>query len=159
MHQELPTVVCLQVHLLDEQSVVFNEDNDPQTIIDQAATKHSTLTAYFKANADNLPGARTLLYQQFPQSFVWVKKDTKWKVRQRGFAIGRMYFAGPSAGEQFFLRTLLTVVRGAVSFEDLCTIDGVVHPTYHAACKARGALTTGKMLYACPGRGSRITEW
>jgi hypothetical protein len=51
-----------------------------------------------------------------------------------------MYFAGPQAGERFYLRTLLTVVRGATSFEHLRTVDGVVHPTFQAACRAHGLL-------------------
>lgn len=55
-----------------------------------------------------------------------------------------MYFIKPTAGEQFYLRTLLTVVRGATSFEDLRRVPGHNHnnpyPTYHAACLARGLL-------------------
>lgn len=141
MHEEHPNVVRLQVHLPDEQSVIFDTDDDPQEVLDRAATKDTTLTAYFKANATLGRVAQTLLYQQFPQEFVWIKKDTKWQLRRRGgFSIGRMYFAGPAAGERFYLRTLLTVVPGATSFEDLRTVDGVVCPTFQAACLARGLL-------------------
>jgi hypothetical protein len=127
MHEELPTVVRLQLHLPNEQTVIFDEDHDAQTILARAAAKDTTLTGYFKANAQDMPGARALLYQEFPQHFVWLKKSNQqtWKVRKQGFAIGRMYFAGPQAGERFYLRTLLTVVRGAVSFQDLRTFNGV----------------------------------
>ena len=141
MHQELPTVVRLQLHLPNEQSVVFDPNDNPEDILDRAANKSTTLEAYFKANATNLKGLRTdareCLYQEFPQHFVWIK-NKHWKPRQKGFAIGRMYFAGPSAGERFFLRTLLTVVRGATSFEDLRTVDGHCHATFQEACLARG---------------------
>jgi len=142
MHHESPTVVRLQIHLPDEQSIVFDQNEDAQDVIDRAASKDTTLTAYFKANSADLPEARVHLYQEFPQHFVWVKNRTQqtWKPRQRGFAIGRMYFAGPSAGERFYLRTLLTVVRGAKSFDDLRTLDGVVYPTFQAACLAHGLL-------------------
>lgn len=51
-----------------------------------------------------------------------------------------MVFIPPTAGEQFYLRTLLAVVKGPKSFEDLRTFEGVVHPTFHAACLARGLL-------------------
>ena len=53
-----------------------------------------------------------------------------------------MYFIKPTAGEQYYLRTLLTVVKGAKSFEDLHRIPGQHEPlpTYHAACVARGLL-------------------
>jgi hypothetical protein len=51
-----------------------------------------------------------------------------------------MYFATPSAGEKFYLCTLLTVVKGPTSFENLCTVDGHLHPTFKAACLAQGLL-------------------
>lgn len=43
----------------------------------------------------------------------------KLSIRQRDPAIGRMYFVPPTAGERFYLQTLLTVVKGAKSFDDL----------------------------------------
>ena len=33
---------------------------------------------------------------------------------------------------------LLTHVRGAISFEALCTVNGVAHPTFQSACLALG---------------------
>jgi hypothetical protein len=69
MHQELPTVVRLQVHLPDEQSVVYDQDEDPQDVFEQAAMKDTTLTPYFKANKESAM-TRQYLYQEFPQHFV-----------------------------------------------------------------------------------------
>ena len=48
-----------------------------------------------------------------------------------------MYFIKPT-GEQFYLCILLTVMKGAKSFEDLHRIPGQNEPlpTYHAACVA-----------------------
>jgi hypothetical protein len=94
---------------------------------------------YFKANA-KYPEAKDLLYQDFPSKFVWNDKKHEWKPRQRGFAIGRMYYAHPNSGERFYLRTLLSAVKGATSFQDLRTVNGVLHPTFHAACLAHGLL-------------------
>jgi hypothetical protein len=71
---------------------------------------------------------------------VWNKKSYKWTKRQRGFAIGRMYYAHPSSGERFYIRLLLTVVKGAKGFEHLRTFEGTVHPTFKAACIAHGLL-------------------
>ena len=42
--------------------------------------------------------------------------------------------------EQFFMRTLLLHRCGPTSFEDLRTIDGVIYPTYHQACRALNLL-------------------
>src|ERR1700691_2044709 len=60
-----------------------------------------------------------------------------------------MYFASPSSGERFYLRTLLTVVKGATSFEDLHTVDGVLWPTFKHACKERGLLQDDKEWIEC----------
>ena len=66
------------------------------------------------------PIARQLTYQEFPQQFVYNERDKKWHIRKNGFALGRMYFVPPNANdERFYLRTLLTVVKGPTSFEDL----------------------------------------
>jgi hypothetical protein len=54
MHEETPNVVWLAVHLENEQAVIFNEDDDVNAIINNAAAKDITLTAYFEANAKKL---------------------------------------------------------------------------------------------------------
>ena len=51
-----------------------------------------------------------------------------------------MSFVHPSSGERFYLRTLLTIVKGAKDWDDLKRFNGVLHPTYKAACLARGLL-------------------
>ena len=39
---------------------------------------------------------------------------------------------------RFYLKVLLNHVKGATSFQHLRTVDGVVHPTFLAACQALG---------------------
>ena len=51
-------------------------------------------------------------------------------------AVGRLYFASPAQGERFYLRMLLTVIKGAMSFPDLHTVNGTVHDTFKKACMA-----------------------
>ena len=63
-----------------------------------------------------------------------------WTCRKKGYSIGRMYFASPNSGERFYLRLLLTVVKGPTSFEDLRTVDGVIYESFKAACVAQGLL-------------------
>ncbi|XP_035838923.1 uncharacterized protein LOC118486528 [Helianthus annuus] len=43
-------------------------------------------------------------------------------------------------GEKYYLRMLLNVQRGPLSFKDIRTVDGVEHPTYMSACNALGLL-------------------
>ena len=141
MHEEFPNVVRLQVHLPEQQMITWNAETvaNLQDVVNEQGEKDTNLTGYFKANAI-YPQARDLLYQDFPSKFVWVPKQRKWKPRQQGFALGRMYYAHPSSGERFYLRTLLSAIKGATSFEDLHTVNGVLYPTFHAACLAHGLL-------------------
>ena len=76
----------------DEQTVTWDAQAQPnvQAMVDHAAQKDTMLTAYFKANTI-LNGAPDLFYQDFRSKFVWVESQKKWKVRQRDFAIGRLY--------------------------------------------------------------------
>jgi PIF1-like helicase/Helitron helicase-like domain at N-terminus len=169
MHREVPNVVRLQIHLPGQQFITWNAEAHPdaEEIVERAAQKDTTLTAYFKANAQ-YEEARQLLYHEFPQRFTWVAAKKIWKPRQRGFAIGRMYYVNPTAGERFYLRTLLTVVKvldfliclsfsqcadltvkGATSFQDLCTFQGIIQPTFRDACLARGLLANDNEWIQC----------
>ena len=53
-----------------------------------------------------------------------------------------MYFIKPTSGEIYYLCLLLTVVKGATSFDDLRRVPGYqnLFPTFHAACLAQGLL-------------------
>jgi PIF1-like helicase len=136
-HEEYPAVTRLAVHLPDEQPVYFDEDATPEEIHEIMERAGSTLMAFFRYNADH-PDDRGHRYPDFPEHFVYDRR--RWKPRQRGTAIGRMFQCNPSQGERFYLRVLLSVRRGPTSFEDLRTVEGVVHPTFRAACAAMGLL-------------------
>ena len=146
MHQEFPNIVRLQVHLPNQQLVMWNEDAtaELQTVVENQGTRDTTLTGYFKANAnphEDYQQARNLLYQDFPSKFVWQTKERKWTKRKtKETALGRIYYAHPNSGERFYLRTLLCAVKGATSFEDLRQVNGVVLPSFRTACLARGLL-------------------
>jgi hypothetical protein len=99
----------------------------------------TTLTGFFACCASN-EAARDFTYQEFPQHFVWNKTQKIWTPRQKGNTIGRMYIASPNSGERFYLRLLLTVVKGPTSYECLRTVNNVLHDTFKSACMARGLL-------------------
>lgn len=123
--------------------VVFDPDEPIQTILSRARDERTTLTEFFNTNCletDVGSAARQLTYQDFPHKFVWHSDTKTWTKRKRGFSLGRMYFVPPTGGERFYLRTLLTVVKHPKSFVDLRTYEGVQHPTYQDACRARGLL-------------------
>ena len=51
-----------------------------------------------------------------------------------------MYSISPTQTELFHLRLLLLHVRGATSYEDMRTVDGVLHDSFAAACLALGLI-------------------
>jgi hypothetical protein len=75
---------------------------------------------------------------------------------QRGFAIGRMYYAHSTSGEHYYLRMLLNYIKGATSYEHLRMllnyikgatsyehlriVDGIEHNTFKDAFIAMGLL-------------------
>ncbi|XP_028078844.1 uncharacterized protein LOC114280672 [Camellia sinensis] len=148
LYAEMPTIVRLALHLPGMHRVIFNPEESLQTIQSRAGQQMSTLTGFFAycaASEDECP----FTYQEFPQHFVWLKSEKRWKSRERRYAIGRMYFASPNCGEIFYLRLLLTVVKGPKSFQSLRTVDDVVHDTFKLACIARGLLKDDKEWIQC----------
>jgi len=53
LHDQLPNVVRLQVHLPGHHMVIFDPDEDISTILAQASQERTSLTDYFDANANS----------------------------------------------------------------------------------------------------------
>ncbi|KAF7839029.1 putative PIF1 DNA helicase/replication protein A1-like protein [Senna tora] len=90
------------------------------------------------------PAARELTYAQMPTMFVIKVDSRKWCIRKVGYAIGRLYYVPPGLGELHYMRVLLTFVKGLTCFEEIRTINGVLYPSYKAACYAMGLLDDDK---------------
>ena len=43
-------------------------------------------------------------------------------------------------GDAFYLRMLLMVIRGALSYEDVRTYEDIVYNLFREACQARGLI-------------------
>ncbi|KAG5545929.1 hypothetical protein RHGRI_018181 [Rhododendron griersonianum] len=147
MHEELPTVTRLTIHLPGMHQFVYNPADSPETIRNRAAQEVSTLTRFFSWYASNKDSEK-YTYQEFPQYFVW-KSNQYWSPRVMGYAIGRMYFASPNCGELFYLRLLLTVVKGPDSYESLRTVNNVLYGSFKLACVARGLLEDDEEWIQC----------
>ena len=155
MHGRVPNVVHLQVHLPGQHLVVFNPDKEPTVLIAHASQEKTTLTAYFDANKDDGP-LRALAcqytYPEFPQHFWWLQDEKKWTIQKQVFAIGRMYYTPPTAGERFYLQLLLTISKGATSFDELQH----PYPTFYKACHAHGLLEDNGEWEQCLFEASEI---
>ncbi|GBM82795.1 hypothetical protein AVEN_139442-1 [Araneus ventricosus] len=73
----------------------------------------------------------------------------KWQKRQRGGeqVIGRMPVVNIQDSERYYLRLLLLRKLGAVRFEDLKTVDGIMCNTFQQACKMQGLLEGDQHWY------------
>jgi hypothetical protein len=142
------TITRLPVHLPDQQHVYFHEAANAAEVIE--VRKATQLEAFFVLCQNN-DFARTLKYHEVPVHFVWQAKDRGWKRRERRGkdVIARMYTVSPGEGERFYLRILLTTVRGPVSFEALRTHNGIVYETFKEAAIAHGLLEDDGEYEAC----------
>ena len=52
----------------------------------------TTLMAFFDYNSTN-EESRRYLYQEFPEHYVYLRKDRRWKPRQRGLQLGACIIA------------------------------------------------------------------
>jgi hypothetical protein len=136
LHKEWPPVTRLDIHLPHQQRLVFDPTAEEQVLLAQVASASSTLMAWFDLNAADV-NARDLLYHEIPEKYSWV--DSRWVPRSRAsMSVGRIYGVSVNNSELYALRRLLSVAKGAVSFEDLASYNGQLHSTFRAACQARG---------------------
>ena len=130
-----PPVLQLPVHLPNEQNVTYQADQASAEAMLETK-KYTQLTEYFTANA--LHEETDLLYEDYPVKYVWRSDTQFWANREKETvdpcAVGRMVTIHPTSGELFYLRLLLKHRAGAISYEDLRTIDGIVHDDFKSAC-------------------------
>lgn len=109
-------------------------------LVSKEFLKKTMLTEWFVYNQMR-PDARNLTYPQFPSQWKWDQKERKWEERkQQHGKIGRLQYVHPSAGERYYLRMLLLIVKGATSYEHLRYHNQLYHPTFKEACRLRGLL-------------------
>ena len=146
IHRHYPPVERLPVHLPDENNITYDIDADMEQIANSEFLRRTMLTEWFVAN-QRYPTARELTYLEFPSKWRWVPSTRSWEPRQSGGKIGRLYYVHPSVGERYYLRMLLMVVKGAQSYEDVRTYNGILYFTFKEACNARGLLSNDQEWY------------
>ncbi|XP_054797484.1 uncharacterized protein LOC129302583 [Prosopis cineraria] len=140
IHHRYPSVERLSYHLPNQQCVIYCNTDDVADLLDKPRVCESQFLAWFKINRSNDDFAKTLTYFEFPQYYVYQRDKRTWKRRKRGFVVGRIPHASPTSGELYFLRILLTKVRGPSSFDDIKTVEDIIYPTFKEACFALGLL-------------------
>ncbi|KAJ4806202.1 hypothetical protein LUZ62_018768 [Rhynchospora pubera] len=140
VHYSYPSVERLPVHLPSQNNIVFRDFQELDEIAENDSFEFTKLMAWFQLNKkDDL--AKQLTYIEIPTKFTWKQSEKIWARRkQNRKRLARMLFVHPSAGELYYLRMLLNIVRGPVSFEEIRTVNGVVHLTFKEACNTLGLL-------------------
>ncbi|CAN7043651.1 unnamed protein product [Brassica rapa subsp. trilocularis] len=103
-----------------KQRLVYDQNKRLAEVLSQEDIEKTMLTAYFVAN-QTYEEARELTYIQFPEHFVYHSDNKTWTPRKQGTAIGRLVYVPPTAGDKYYLRILLNVVKGAFGYDDLYT--------------------------------------
>lgn len=80
IHERYPTVQHLAVHLENGQRVYFTEENARNRA---EQPQNTTLTAFFELCASDT-FAKTLLYHEVPNYFIWNTSTKKFQRRKRG---------------------------------------------------------------------------
>jgi len=137
IHYRTPSVERLSFHLENQQMVIYEDNENLDTVVNKQQQKDTMFTAWMKANIQ-FPEAKEITYADFPTKFVWKPQIQKWQRRKQGFSLGRLHNVPPNSGEAFYLRILLNKVKGATSYNDIRTINGVPYPTFKEACFAMG---------------------
>ena len=118
-----PSVKRLALHLEGEQSILHEDITELQQNRVEFL-KRTELTAFFEVNSKEIeqkynPPSRNILYQDFPEYYIWVPKTRAWKRRDKKYQIGRIRAANFREGERWCLRKLLLRISGAASYEEL----------------------------------------
>jgi hypothetical protein len=134
-------VVRLDLHLPDQQNVYWNKNQSMAEKLDNQELNKTTLTEWFELNKQDHE-ARQYYYHEIPEHYTWNRVGEKgWHKKKGGkLCLGRMYSVSPKQDELFYLRMLLLHIKGAQSWQDLMTCDGILYDTFKESAAARGLL-------------------
>ncbi|XP_054796096.1 uncharacterized protein LOC129301562 [Prosopis cineraria] len=139
IHHRYPSVERLSFHLPNQQTVLYKGGQTVKKVLKKPRIKESQFLAWMECNKIN-EDALALTYLEFPHYYVFDKKKKIWTERKCGFAVGRMTHASPSSGEFYYLRVLLTKVKGPRSYKEIRTVENIIYLTFKSACHAMGLL-------------------
>nr|KAJ0202268.1 hypothetical protein LSAT_V11C600309800 [Lactuca sativa] len=151
--QDPPLWMALQIHLPNQQLVRFKYGDRMEDIVEREKDKNSTFMAFFEKNKED-SNARKYMYKDFPKHFTWNLSTHRWSPRKLKSMIGRLVYANPAEGERYYLRLLLCHITGPTCFEDIYTINGVLHPTFQNTALERGLIDTDDNLSQCLAEAS-----
>ncbi|XP_028121112.1 uncharacterized protein LOC114318414 [Camellia sinensis] len=129
--------------------VWFYTFQDITNVLGDEYYSRTMLTQFFQLNVDD-ETANRYLYREIPQHYRWCNSTKIWQLRlNRQRVIGRIYTVSPSEGERFYLRILLSHIRGPKSFDHLLMVNGIAYPTFKQAAEHHGLLEHDDSIRQC----------
>jgi hypothetical protein len=152
LHGQSPPVQRLGCNLPEDPNVAFDLQQTSEMILDcaeSAMLAPSHLKSWFKLNREDV-FARTLLYVQIPEYYVWNRSQGTWCRRKlKNKCLGRIHPADFSNRERWALRTLLLHSRGCQCEDDLRTVCGELKSTFWEAAVTMGLFDDDEEYHAC----------
>ncbi|KAK1351532.1 hypothetical protein POM88_054219 [Heracleum sosnowskyi] len=115
IHHRTLSVERLLFHLPRQRNCTFDATESLEKVAEREKERLSKLEDFFLSNCNDV-NARKYTYDEIPQHYVWNDGERRWNLRKRGKQIGCLSYAHHTSGEVWFLRMLLTKVRGPTSF-------------------------------------------
>ncbi|XP_058727581.1 uncharacterized protein LOC131599128 [Vicia villosa] len=140
IHGRKPAVERMFYHLIGEKAVYYTDHERMENVLEKASVTESMFSSWLIANGQ-YEEASQLTYGQFVSKFVYDKKKRTWKPRRKGFTIGRLIWVPPTTGELYYLRMMLTIVKGPKTYEDIRKVGDTQYHSFRDACFAMGFLT------------------
>ncbi|CAN1842067.1 hypothetical protein LINPERHAP1_LOCUS36728 [Linum perenne] len=148
IHHHYPSVLRMNFHLPGQQYMIYEEDQSIEDVLAMHENRRTMLEAWMDINKQDAE-ARKYTFLEFPQYYVWYKKEKCWNRRKSGISIGRLYYAHPSSNERYYLRVLLHIVKGCRSFEEIKTVNGVIYESFKETCYALGFVADDNEWHDC----------
>ncbi|XP_071720647.1 uncharacterized protein [Rutidosis leptorrhynchoides] len=143
IHFSQPSVIKLSYHLPNQQAITVHDLENLPALLHRESIKETMFTEWFELNKRD-QHARNLTYVKIPIHYVWNQDTKEWAPRKQKRCIGHIVYSNPASGERYYLRMLLNIVKGPLSFEDICRVDGTLHPTFKDASFAHGLINDDK---------------
>ena len=130
-------------HLPNQQTVTLHDSQSLPELLGRENISTAMFTDWFELNKRD-EDANELTYAQLPTKYVWHEDIRMWQKRKQRTCIGRIIYCHPTAGERYYLRMLLNVVKGATSYKKMRTHNDTIYATFKEACAAWGLISDDK---------------
>ncbi|XP_072081229.1 uncharacterized protein [Arachis hypogaea] len=157
IHQRWPSVMRLTFYLHGEQNIIFKNDDDLEKIVEEEEEKCTMFLIWMEANK-KFESGQILTYAEFSNQFVYDRKVREWHLRKREYSIGKLNYVPPSAGDIYYMRILLAVQRGCITYESIRTVNGITYSSFQDTCYSMGLLCDDRELITAINENKLIEE-